>query len=234
MRPLSSAFNLTQLANQYGSDKGTVVGNAHHYTLFYETLLAPRRESVHRMLEIGLLRNGPEVGASADRETGDLPSVRMWLDYFPNAIVHGFDISDFSFFRDPRFVFTRGDAGNGGDLDRILANGERFDFIIDDGSHASFHQQLSFMKLFPALEPGGIYIIEDLNWQPEAYEESLPYTMKTRELFQYWFRMGRFPDMPGWLEPVAALSDDIAIVQPMYQPFSDDKTMKSIAIQKKW
>ncbi|WP_157602428.1 hypothetical protein [Sphingomonas sp. PR090111-T3T-6A] len=234
MGQLSREFNLTQLANRYGSDKGTAVGNAHHYTLFYETLLAPRRENIRRMLEIGLLRNGPEVGASADRETGDLPSVRMWLDYFPNATVHGFDISDFSFFKNPRFVFTRGDSGNGADLDRVIANGEIFDFIIDDGSHASFHQQLAFLKLFPALERGGIYIIEDLNWQPDNYEESLPRTILTRELFEYWFRMGKFPDMPGWLAPLGELSRDIAIVQPLYQPFSDYRTMKSIVIQKHW
>ncbi len=234
MRQLDADFNLTVLANKYGSDKGTTVGNAHHYTLFYETLLAPRRASIKRMLEIGLLRNGPEVGASADRETGDLPSVRMWMDYFPNAIIHGFDISDFSFFQDPRFVFTRGDAGDGGHLDRIVQSGEIFDFIIDDGSHASFHQQLTFMKMFPHLAPGGIYIIEDLDWQPEAYEASLPYTLRTADVVQYWFRMGRFPDLPGWLEPFAALSNDVAIVQPLYRPFSDQKTMKSVVIQKKY
>lgn len=234
MRELSSDFNLTTLANQYGSDKGTVVGNSHHYTLFYETLLAPRRQSMERMLEIGLLRDGPETGASADRPTGDLPSVRMWMDYFPNAIIHGFDISDFSFFQHPRFVFTRGDAGNGDDLDRIATNGETFDFIIDDGSHASFHQQVTFMKMFPRLARGGIYIIEDLDWQPDVYEESLPYTLRTADIFQYWFRMGKFPDLPGWLEPLAALSDDISIVQMLYRPFTEYKAPKSVVIQKKY
>lgn len=234
MRQLSAEFNLTVLADLYGSDKGSIVGNAHHYTLFYETLLAPRRDKIARMLEIGLLRNGPETGASPDRETGDLPSVRMWMDYFPDAIIHGFDISDFSFFQHPRFVFTRGDAGNGDDLDRIAPNGEAFDFIIDDGSHASFHQQLAFMKLFPKLTRGGIYIIEDLDWQPEAYEQSLPYTLRTADIFQYWFRMGHFPDLPGWLQPLPALSDDIAIVQPLYRPFSEYKAVKSVVIQKKY
>lgn len=234
MRSLDADFNLTMLANHYGSDKGSTVGNSHLYTLFYETILAPRRASMKRMLEIGLLRNGPEVGASADRETGDLPSVRMWLDYFPEAIVHGFDISDFSFFDHPRFQFTRGDAGNGDDLDRIGSDGDPFDFIIDDGSHASYHQQIAFMKLFPRLAAGGIYIIEDLDWQPEAYEASLPYTLRTSDLFQYWYRLGDFPDLPGWLAPFRSLAKDIAIVQPLTQPFSEYKAIKSVVIQKKY
>lgn len=234
MRQLDSTFNLTVLADKYGSDKGTVIGNAHHYTLFYETLLAPRRPLIKRMLEIGLLRDGPEVGASADRPTGDLPSVRMWMDYFPEAVIHGFDISDFSFFEHPRFVFTRGDAGNGDDLDRIAPNGEMFDFIIDDGSHASFHQQLTFMKMFPNLARGGIYIIEDLDWQPEVYEASLPQTYKTFEIFDHWFRTRSFPEFPGLLKSIADLSEDIAIVQPLYRPFSEQKTMKSIVVQKKY
>ncbi|WP_052730277.1 hypothetical protein [Sphingomonas sp. SRS2] len=132
-RKLAPDFNLTTLAARYRSDKGSTGSLPHNYTLLYDMLLGPRRDSVTRMLEIGLLVGGPEVGADADRATGDLPSVRMWLDYFPKAIVHGFDISDFSFFTHPRFRFTRGDSGIAADLQAVAARGERFDFIIDDG-----------------------------------------------------------------------------------------------------
>lgn len=36
-----------------------------------------------------------------------------------------------------------------------------WDIIIDDGSHLPEHQILSFKHLFPALRPGGLYVVED-------------------------------------------------------------------------
>ena len=38
--------------------------------------------------------------------------------------------------------------------------------IIDDGSHASFDQQMTLREFFPLLAEGGWYFIEDLDWQP--------------------------------------------------------------------
>ena len=236
-RPLDPEFNLTTLANRYHSDKGTSgVSIPHHYTLLYDMLLGPRRDSITRMLEIGLLIGGPEVGAHADRKTGDLPSVRMWLDYFPKAMVHGFDISDFSFFSHPRFTFTRGDSGVEADLKRVVARGERFDFIIDDGSHASFHQQLAFQTLFPHLEPGGLYIIEDLHWQSPAYEGSLPPTIRTAELIDKWFESGAFPQVEApELAGLPALADQINFAFVINQPFTTDGRWPKVAvIQKKF
>jgi hypothetical protein len=236
LRPLTADFNLTQLADAYGSDKGSVAQHPHNYTLFYDMLLGPRRESVRNMIEIGLLVGGPEVGADADRVTGNLPSVKMWLDYFPNATVHGFDISDFSFFSHPRFRFTRGDSGVAGDLGKLVAQGERYDFIIDDGSHASFHQQLAFQTLFPHLAPGGLYIIEDLHWQSPAYEDKLPPTITTAELFDHWFQNRCFPEMRcAELAALPALADQINFAFLVNQPFiGAERRVKVAVIQKKF
>jgi hypothetical protein len=44
-----------------------------------------------------------------------------------------------------------------------------FDIVIDDGSHIGSHITTSFVTLWSALTPGGIYVIEDL---PLAYEAS--------------------------------------------------------------
>ena len=45
----------------------------------------------------------------------------------------------------------------------------RFDLIIDDGSHIDSHQKNAFDCLFPLLNPGGIYICEDLHPSGEIH-----------------------------------------------------------------
>lgn len=187
--------DLGALADRYGSDKGYRNRDAHGYTAVYDLLLAHRRAEPLNFLEIGLLVGGPEAtGGSARRETVDAPSVRMWLDYLPNAQVFGFDISDFSAVSLERFTFVQGDMGDPVDLARLRgACPEGFDVVVDDGSHASWHQQTAFIELFPALVPGGTYVIEDLHWQPEQIE-NLRQVPKTAELFSRYLLDGRFAE----------------------------------------
>jgi len=48
------------------------------------------------------------------------------------------------------------------DLIKVISVAKSFDIIIDDGSHMGRDQQLTLKHLMPFLNPGGIYIIEDL------------------------------------------------------------------------
>ena len=156
----SHADCLTVIANRYGTDKGSVAKAGHAYTLVYDLLFRPLRDNPVNLLEIGLLAGGPEVAVgAADRAVTDIPSVRMWREYFPNAHIYGLDISDFSSFQTDLFTFFRADCGNASELAKVANSGVQFDIIIDDGSHASYHQQLTLRSLFPALKSGGIYAI---------------------------------------------------------------------------
>ena len=225
-----STLSLTDLANAAGSDKGTTHPYPHHYTRIYDMLLQPHRHSLTRMLEIGLMAGGPEVGGDADRVVRTAPSVEMWLKFFPNAEVTGFDISDFSWVDDARFTFVRGDSGVQADLERAAAQGP-FDLIIDDGSHASFHQQLAFKVLFPQLRPGGLYIIEDLQWQSPYYEDDLPATHKTSDVIDNWFKTGSFPEFsPSELAGLSELDRGIAFATVFNQPFSDGAVIPKMAV----
>jgi len=187
---------LTYLANKYGSDKGIVHGGPpHKYTYMYDIIFQPLKNSKINFLEIGLAVGGPEVGGAIDRQAIS-PSVQMWLDYFPQAHIYGFDICDFSHMKNERFTFIRGDSGSVQDMRRLSNSASCFDIIIDDGSHASFHQQNAFKHLFHKLNPGGIYIIEDLQWQSPTYENNYTKLPLTRDFFISFFEEDRYIENP--------------------------------------
>jgi SAM-dependent methyltransferase len=179
--------NLTFLANKFHSDKGTVSGDPpHRYTYLYDLIFYPFKETKFNLLEMGLAVGGPEVGGPVERRVGS-PSLSMWLEYFPLASIYGFDISDFSHITHPRFKFIQGDSGSIEDLLRLSSSADTFDIIIDDASHASYHQQLAFKTLWGKLAKGGLFIIEDLQWQSPVFENILPKVPKTAELFFEFF-----------------------------------------------
>lgn len=163
---------LTELANAYNSDKGTVYKCAHNYTEHYEKIFNQyKNKEDFSLLEIGLNRDNRR----------NVPSLRMFRDYFGNyAQLSGFDIHpDFKKFTNNGFEIFIGDQSSPNDLKQCLIN--KYNVIIDDGSHASSHQQISLRELWGAVKSGGIYIIEDLHWQP--FPESC---LKTVSLAEQW------------------------------------------------
>ncbi len=201
-----ACVNLTELADRFGSDKGS---RKHRYTELYHMLFHPLRERPLVFLEMGLLVGGPEHGNSPDRATADLPSIRMWLEYFPEARIHGLDISDFSWFSHPRFTFHRCDMDVRANIAAARAEIPPLDIVIDDASHASHHQQNAFLEIFPQLRPGGLYIIEDLRWQPAAYER--PGITTTAALFRSFAQTRRFAHSDAATAAAFnALGDDIS------------------------
>ena len=178
---------LSALAMRFHSDKGPRLGTerlGHHYTRVYDALFAPRRFEALRILEIGLCRGRVE-GWKQD----DVPSLRMWERYFPNAVVVGADIEDFSAFDGGRVTTRRVDQGDPDGLRRLAEEDGPFDIIIDDGSHASRHQQMTLAALFGRLRPGGVYVIEDLNWQPPDVER--PEDRLTLDVLRGFMENGR-------------------------------------------
>jgi hypothetical protein len=188
--------NLTELANKYKSDKGTAFGAPpHRYTELYELLFFPMKFEPISLVEMGLAVGGPEVGGPVERSVVS-PSIQMWLDYFPSAHIYGFDISDFSHMRHSRFTFVRGDGGEEEDVRRFADTVGAANVVIDDASHASRHQQIAFKYMFDRLVPGGIYIIEDVHWQPSVFEWQGIVVPKTAEFFNSYFNEGIYLENP--------------------------------------
>ena len=220
----NKAENLTDLADRYGSDKGSI---KHRYTEFYHMLFHPYRQRKITFLVMGLLIGGPEHGVDKDRETSDCPSIRMWLEYFPKAEIHGLDVSDFSWFQHERFTFHRCDMDDRAEIARVATDMPAPDIIIDDASHASHHQQNGFLELFPKLASGGLYIIEDLRWQPDTYET--PGITKTAALFRSFQDDRSFTHSdPAMAAEFNALIPEISacIIEPVrYQKKRKDQVM---------
>jgi SAM-dependent methyltransferase len=165
-------MNLTELANFYNSDKGNSYKCAHFYTQHYEKAFAKYKQQPSlSLLEIGLNRD----------DCSEVPSLRIYQNYFgEKARLFGFDIrEEFKAFEKEGFEIFIGDQSNPADLEQCCAN--QYDIIVDDGSHASSHQQITLRHLWGALKPGGLYVIEDLHWQP--FEESCS---KTVSIARQW------------------------------------------------
>lgn len=222
--------NLTMLADIYQSDKGS---KKHRYTELYDLLFQPYRDRKITFLEMGLQMGGPEHSNPASRETTDAPSVRMWLEYFSKANIIGLDVSDFSWIEADRFKFIQCDMDDRDAIREATKVAPSFDIIIDDASHASSHQQDAFLEFFPKLKSGGLYIIEDLQWQPPAYEKPPEEMVKTRDFFQNYLASGRFshPNTETAAE-FNALRDQMSGCFVFQHHYRKDKIDKVVVIHK--
>ncbi|MDG4875015.1 glycosyltransferase [Mesorhizobium sp. WSM4935] len=162
IRPLEGFPSFTTLADKFNTDKNRHTGNRHCYARIYDRLLSARRLSMQRLMEIGLCRG------LAEHSQTETPSVTLWQSYFPFCQVIGVDLTDFSWLNNERFRSFVCDQSNVEDLRRVAATIEArsLDVIVDDGSHASFDEQLTLREFFPLLAGDGWYFIEDLDWQP--------------------------------------------------------------------
>lgn len=161
-------MTLQALAAKYGTDK-----LEHGYIPFYEQHL-PKEPK--RILEIGVKEGR---------------SLAMWAEYFPNAEVYGLDLfeeNEISYVRafiDMHIKESRQHTVlvKGNQCDWKLLEDLRkleFDVIIDDGSHNSRDQMMTFFGLFN----GKHYFIEDLHCNhDEFYSQGLPRDFSAAFLF---------------------------------------------------
>ena len=160
--------SLTELANQFGSDKGTTGPSDHwqalNYTDVYAAYLDPIRDQPIRFLEIGIGATGDHWDARIvhGRNTGGA-SIKMWEAYFPHAEIVAIDINPANYLDNERIQTFQVDQSSEKELLDFVRKQALFDVILDDGSHHPAHQQLTLSLLFPKLKAGGLYIIEDLD-----------------------------------------------------------------------
>ena len=207
-----AAVSLTQLANRYGSDKGTIGPtpecDAHNYTDIYEAYIGRHRYAPLNILEIGLGVLGDKWDARLvqGRNTGGA-SLKMWYDYFPSATIFGIDINPCPYLDNERIRTFVADQGNVSDLESFVAaaKGIEFDLIIDDGSHRPDHQQIAFGFFFKKLRSGGLYFIEDLGrnglGDGATGRSASDKVINTRRILKYFCEQGQFLEPNALLDP---------------------------------
>jgi SAM-dependent methyltransferase len=135
---------LDTMALKYGADK---CSRYHGYTRYYEFYLD--RNNVTKILELGVNKGN---------------SLKMWHEYFPNAIIYGIDIDKkCKKLENDRTKIAIGDCNDSDFINAFFNNnGNNFDLIIDDGSHNVKDQISFFNKAFWHLKSKGIFVIEDV------------------------------------------------------------------------
>jgi hypothetical protein len=147
------AYPFTHNLNILGKIFRTDKVSGHKYVMHYEHHLKKFRDKYINLLEIGVGGyNNPKKGGK---------SLRIWKSYFPKAKIYSIDIFDKKEIQEQRIKIYQGSQIDESLINELVADSGNFDIIIDDGSHINEHVIKSFELLFPHLNLGGIYIIED-------------------------------------------------------------------------
>ncbi|RMS23795.1 class I SAM-dependent methyltransferase [Pseudomonas syringae] len=145
------------LLDIYTTHEGYVSDKWNIYLNEYDRLFKNIETAPVRLLEIGIQNGG---------------SLELWGELFSNAsLIVGCDINPACAqinYESENINIVIGDVKDPNVQQQINTLSDAFDIIIDDGSHTSSDIITTFFLLFPTLDMGGIYIIEDLHcsyWQ---------------------------------------------------------------------
>lgn len=149
----------SDLAKLFYGNTGRTVHKWTHYIDAYDKHFAPYRGKAIRMLELGVFQGG---------------SLDLWRRYFGDqATIYGVDVNPDCRNRvDPPNQVRIGSQADPAFLRSVVAEMGGIDIVLDDGSHVAEHQKVSFETLFPVLNDGGVYAIEDLHtaYWPQGFD----------------------------------------------------------------
>jgi hypothetical protein len=155
---------LMTLSELYSLHEGKLSDKWESYLPIYERILTPHRGGQATLLEIGIQNGG---------------SLELYAKFLGNySVIVGCDINEkcrnLSYNGNTHVVV--GDCKDDDIQSAITKICPIYDIIIDDGSHTSSDIITAFLKYFPMLRDGGVFILEDLHcsyWK--AFEGGLFY-----------------------------------------------------------
>ncbi len=136
-------MTLDELALQYGTDKSSC---GHWYTKHYERVFGSIRMEIESVCEVGI---------------GGGESLKMWRDYFPNAMIYGVDVEHKEEIGGRIHIIQCEQTDCGTLLDTLKDN--NLEIIVDDASHDQSKTMATFVCLWDILRSRGWYVIEDMD-----------------------------------------------------------------------
>jgi hypothetical protein len=158
---------LCKLAEKHLTDKGP---RFHGYTKHYY-------EAIMKYMDPNTVTTVGEIGIGyidcmchvSDAYTPGA-SLRMWRDFFPAATIYGFDNHRPTLFQETRITCKYMDQSSIHSIYEALGScGNKFDILVDDGSHIIEHQLLTKTEASKYVKEGGLLIIEDIDTRYVEY-----------------------------------------------------------------
>jgi Methyltransferase domain len=117
-------------------------------------------------------------------------SLQMWRDYFgAECHVYGIDIDPACRAHETDFIRIHiGDQSDPRFWTGVLREIPRIDILIDDGGHHVHEQRITFEAVYPHLQPGGVYLCEDIH---EIDHPFLGYVAGLSRSLHAWRRYAR-------------------------------------------
>jgi hypothetical protein len=195
---------LRKIAESNGTDKGGRFidsTNIHAYTDFYFILLSSRRFEKLAILECGIGSNDIHVPSNMGLNGKPGASLRMWKEFFPNAMIFGCDIDPKTLITEDRIqTFEVNQLDKESFRNKLQSLNKTFDIIIDDGLH-SFESITNMLSVaFEYLDTNGIYVVEDLDTSLIARLAIVLENIDSH-VHHYFinFREKNYRDQGGWL-----------------------------------
>lgn len=198
----SRANSLAYLCHKFGTDKGEIkeilgdhklMRGVHNYSDFYDLLLSHRRLNVKRVFECGIGTNNELLESSMGKRGIPGASLRVWQEYFPEAVVIGADIDADTLFEDSRISTYFVDQTKPESIRAMWekVGHEKFDLMIDDGLHTFAAGITLFENSSHLLDDFGVYVIEDVNpWDVASFEEYFQ-NLELQVYFVHLLRRGK-------------------------------------------
>lgn len=150
----SKFHELESLGKYFGTDK---CSDTHNYLNKYEMFLQKWKNEKINVLELGVF---------------DGASIEMWEKYFLNAMIYGVDIDErCKKYEGGRKKVVIQDLNDEDGIDQLSYI--RPTIIIDDASHIRTHQIKALWHLLPIMQPGGVFIMEDLGTNYDKYRNMI-------------------------------------------------------------